>query len=251
MKPRGNPRPDRGIPRRDDRARGTRGGSPPRSAPTRRRPPSRGSRSSTPVMRRRPSRPTATTPSRAASPSVWRPSGPARTSSAHSKNASARPRAAAALSRRPPSLVPFLVAAGILLAIAAMVLTRTSRTTPVVEQVRHEAPLPEPEAPKEELPKLPPPRAAGARAEIRGTQDPHRADAGPGRHAGRAQGRAAAFGSRETEDRAQPGGPRRRRREARPDRRRGPHRRQAREGWPGSGRRGSALHRAGEEPRGP
>jgi outer membrane biosynthesis protein TonB len=55
-----------------------------------------------------------------------------------------------------PSLVPFLVAAGILLAIAGLLLTRTGRTTPVVEQVRHEAPLPEPEAPKEELPKPPP-----------------------------------------------------------------------------------------------
>jgi len=51
------------------------------------------------------------------------------------------------------SPVPFLVAAGILIAILGLVMSRVGRTTPVVEQVRHEAPLPPPEEPREEPPK--------------------------------------------------------------------------------------------------
>jgi outer membrane biosynthesis protein TonB len=49
------------------------------------------------------------------------------------------------------SPAPYILAAGLLLAVLAMLLTRFSRPAPIVEQVRHEEPLPEP------LPEVPKP----------------------------------------------------------------------------------------------
>jgi len=55
------------------------------------------------------------------------------------------------------SPAPYIIAAGLLLAVLAMLMTRFSRPAPIVEEVRREAPLPEPEPPREEPKPEPPP----------------------------------------------------------------------------------------------
>jgi hypothetical protein len=65
------------------------------------------------------------------------------------------------------SPAPYIIAAGLLLAVLAMLMAKVAPPAPVVEQVRREAPPPEPEPPREEpkpepqpLPEAPPPSPA-------------------------------------------------------------------------------------------
>jgi hypothetical protein len=77
-----------------------------------------------------------------------------------------------------PSPAPYIVAAGLLLAVLSMLMTRVGRAVPVVEQVRHEAPAPVPEAPREE-PQPPPPAPEPAPAPAPRPEEPKPLDPAP------------------------------------------------------------------------